>query len=134
ITIYFPDENAEYLVPEYREIEVQASLSVEKLVLSELMKGPEDKTLTQVIPSDVKVIGTETKDGVCFVNLSGEFVEKIPSSSSSTTMALYSIVNSLTELDTIDSVQILINGKTGVELGNYVLDVPLEKNTSLIKE
>lgn len=134
IVIYFPDESEEYLVAESREIEVQASLSIEKLILSELMKGPDDSSLVQIIPSDVKVIGTETKDGVCFVNLSGDFVDKAANTPAAATMALYSIVNSLTELDTIDSVQILIDGKTGVEFGTYVLDVPLEKNTSLIKE
>lgn len=134
VVIYFPDQDGEYLVAERREIEVQASLSVERLIISELAKGPENKELVQVIPSEIKVISTETKDGVCFVNLSSDFADKIAGSSTSTTMALYSIVNSLTELDGIDSVQVLIDGKTGVEFGNYVLDVPLERNKSLIKE
>ncbi len=134
VVIYFPDKNGEYLVAESREIEVQASLSVEKLIISELAKGPENKELVQVIPSETKVISTETKDGVCFVNLSGDFADKITAGSTSTTMALYSIVNSLTELDGISSVQLLIDGKTGAEFGNYVLDVPFQRNEALIKE
>ncbi len=134
VTIYFPDKDAEYLVPEEREIEAQTSLSTERLILSELIKGPQSGSLVQVIPADTKVISVETKDGVCFVNLAGDFIEKVPGGSASTNMALFSIVNSLTELDTIDSVQILIDGKTGAEFGNYVLDAPLEKNKALIKE
>lgn len=133
LTVYFPDSDGEYLVPERREVEAQTSLSTERLVLSELMKGPSSGSLTQAVPSDVKVISTETKDGVCFVNLSGDFLDKISNSTTATSMALFSIVNSLTELDSIDSVQILIDGKTGATFGNYVLDAPFERNKSLIK-
>lgn len=134
VVIYFPDKEGQYLVPEERKIEIQASLSTERLVMSELLKGPESSRLVQSVPADLKVISTETTDGVCFVNLSGDTVDKVNSGSTSTTMFLYSIVNSLTELANIDSVQILIDGKTGVELGNYVLDAPLEKNRSLIED
>ncbi len=134
VTLYFPDKNAEYLVPEKRDVEAQASLSTERLILTELMKGPKSSDLVQVIPSDIKVISTETKDGVCFVNLSGDLLDKVPGGSASTNMVLFSIVNSLTELDSVGSVQILIDGKAGAEFGNHVLDAPLEKNKSLIKE
>ena len=134
VLIYFPDKEGKCLVPEERKIEIQASLSTERLVMSELLKGPESSRLVQSVPADLKVISTETTDGVCFVNLSGDTVDKVSSGSTSTTMFLYSIVNSLTELANIYSVQILIDGKTGVELGNYVLDAPLEKNRSLIEE
>lgn len=134
VTIYYPNKDGEKLVAEKREIELQASLSVERLIISELTKAPRNENLLQIIPSDIKVISAETNDGVCFVNLSGDIVSKISAGSSSTTMALYSIVNSLTELEHIDSVQILLDGKTGVEFGNYVLDVPLERNKNLIEE
>ncbi len=134
VKIYFPDKNADYLVAEEREIEVQASLSIERLIISELASGPKSEGLARCLPSDTKVISAETKDGVCFVNLSGNFQENAQSGSSSAMMAVYSIVNSLTELDTINSVQILIDGKTGQEFGNMVLDEPLEKNETLIKE
>ena len=45
-----------------------------------------------------------------------------------TTLSLYSIVNSLCELENVNSVQILVNGETGVEYGNLVLDRPEEPN------
>ena len=48
-------------------------------------------------------------------------------------MTLYAIVNSLCELENVKSVQILVNGENGVEFGNYVLDIPYEKNESVIK-
>lgn len=134
VTIYFSDQDGQYLVPEERDIEIQASLSTERLILAELIKGPESSRLVQSVPGDIKVISTETNDGVCFVNLSGDVVDKVSSGTTATTMFLYSIVNSLTELESVDSVQILIDGKAGVELGNYVLDAPLEKNKSLIEE
>lgn len=134
VTIYFPDKEGTHLVPERREIELQASISVERLIIAELAKGPNNEELIQIIPSDINLISVETNDGVCFVNISGDFVDKIQSGSTSTTMALFSVVNSLTELEGINSVQILIDGKTGTELGNFVLDAALERNNALIKE
>ena len=134
VTIYFPDKEGTHLVPERREIELQASISVERLIIAELAKGPNNEELIQIIPSDINLISVETNDGVCFVNISGDFVDKIQSGSTSTTMALFSVVNSLTELEGINSVQILIDGKTGIEFGNFVLDAPLERNKALIKE
>ena len=49
------------------------------------------------------------------------------------TMTLASIVNYLTEFDTIDRVQVLVEGKSGETLGQILLDHPLERMADLIK-
>lgn len=133
IILYFPDEAGEGLVRETREVEIQNALSPEKTVISELIKGPDKKELLRAVPAETKLLNIETKDGVCFVNFSSEFVTKTDAGSLSTMLTLYSVVNSLCELDSVKSVQILVNGETGVEFGNYVLDIPYEKEESIIK-
>lgn len=133
IVLYFPDENSEGLVRETREVEIQNALSLEKTVISELMKGPGKKELLRAMPEETKLLNIETKDDVCFVNFSTEFVSKTSAGSLQTTMTLYAVVNSLCELKNVKSVQILVNGENGVEFGNYVLDIPYEKNESVIK-
>ena len=133
ITLYFPSADGNSLAEEKRTVEVQNALSLEKTVIAELIKGPGEKTMSPSIPIGTKLLGIETKDGVCFVNFSTEFVSKANSGSLATTMTLYSVVNSLCALDSVTSVQILVNGETGVEYGNFVLDIPYESNDSLIK-
>lgn len=78
----------------------------------------------KIIPEGTKLLGIETKDKICYVNFSKEFVNNAGSGSYETTMILYSVVNSLCELDTVDSVQILIEGKSDAEFGNFVFDSP----------
>lgn len=133
VSLYFPQKNGDKLVRENRSIKLQSALSLEKAVIGELIKGPEKDGCTRALPTDVKLIGIETKNNVCFVNFSSEFVSKTPSSSLTTTLSLYSVVNSLCELEGVESVQILVNGENGVEFGNFVLDIPYEKNDGIVK-
>lgn len=128
INLYFPDKNGEGLRLEKRTVNVQQTLSLEKTVVSELIKGPENKGLAPSVPEGTKLLNIETKDNVCYVNFSSEFRSKTSSGSAATTLILYSVVNSLCALKNVSSVQILINGETGVEFGNFVLDIPYEAN------
>lgn len=131
IVLYFPKKGGEKLVRETREVELQNALSIEKTVISELLKGPTDSDCTNAVPTETKLLGIETKDNVCFVNFSNEFVTKTSPGSLSTTLALYSVVNSLCDLPGVKAVQILVNGENGVEFGNYVLDIPYEADLSI---
>lgn len=133
LKLYFPDKEGGKLRIEKRSVEIQNALSLEKTVVSELIKGPEKDTLSPSIPAGTKLLGIETKDNVCFVNFSSEFVSKTNSGSLATTMTLYSVVNSLCALDGVSSVQVLINGENGVEMGNFVLDIPYEENKAIVE-
>lgn len=133
ITLYFPAGDGSYLKEEKRKVEIQNALSIEKTVVSELIKGPQKEGLTSSVPAGTKLLGIETKDSVCFVNFSVEFISKASSGSLSTTLTLYSVVNSLCALDGVESVQILVNGEAGVEFGNAVLDIPYEAKEEYVK-
>ena len=128
LKLYFPDKNGEKLVSENRTIDSQQALSLEKAIVSELLKGPESSKLFPAVAEGTKLLNIETKDGICYVNFSSEFKSKSSSGSIATTLSLYSVVNSLCELENVNSVQILVNGETGVEYGNLVLDRPEEPN------
>lgn len=133
IELYFPEKDGEKLVLENRTVDAQQALSLEKTVVSELIKGTSDTELSGAIPEGTKLLNIETKDGICYVNFSSEFKTKTSSGSSATTLALYAVVNSLCKLENVECVQILIDGETGVEFGNYVLDIPYEANDSFVK-
>jgi len=134
VKLYFPSKGGERLVIERRTVDAQQALSPEKTIVSELIKGPSDSKLSGAIPDGTKLLNIETKDNVCYVNFSTEFKSKTGSGSTSTTLTLYSVVNSLCELENVESVQILINGETGVEFGNFLLDIPYEANYGISEE
>ena len=133
VRIYFPDKNGERLVIEDRVIDTQQALSFEKAIVSELLRGPQSNKLSAAVADGTKLLNIETKDGVCYVNFSNEFKSKSNSGSTATMLSLYSVVNSLCELENVNSVQIFVNGETGVEFGNFVLDIPYEANYDLVK-
>ena len=131
-TLYFADENAISLVPEAREIVLEEGEKVEKAVIEALLKGPKRSGLYSVLPQGIKVLSAETKDGVCFLNLSAEFSAE-GMGSSLEILAVYSVVNTLCDVEGIDRVQILIEGKKSDEFGHLSLEEALESNNQVLK-
>lgn len=132
VKLYFATSDATALKAEERKVTTQETLSIEKTIMNELLKGPTSPELVNVLPNGTKLLNIETKDGICYVNLSGEFVTKFPGGTGMLTV--YSIVNSLCSLDRVSGVQILIEGEKGQEFGSYVFDEPLETNIGLVQK
>ncbi|MBE7037452.1 MAG: hypothetical protein E7404_00955 [Ruminococcaceae bacterium] len=109
VTLYFSDEAAMYVVPEVRNAPLIDN-SLEKTIVTELIKGPENKALLSTIPDGTKLLSIETKDSICFVNFSQDFVTKHNGGSAGEYLTVYSIVNSLTELENVEKVQFLVEG------------------------
>lgn len=134
ITLYFSDLNAEYLVKEIRRIQVPRGESLEKLIVTELIRGPKGQNAGRTVPQETKIRSVETKDRVCFVNLSSEFVSKNNVGTSAEKLTIYSIVNSLTELSNIDKVQFLIEGEKKDVYQHMIFNEPIERDISMIQK
>jgi len=113
-----------YLTEEIREIPVSKELY--KNVLEELIKGPENDQLSPTIPSNVKVNSVKISDSTATVDFSKEIItnfEEIPHSSTTEVLAIFSIVNTLTEFEEIKKVKITIEGKDSGQVdGLYIED------------
>lgn len=131
ITLYFSDDAAMYLVPEARNAQIIDN-SVEKTIITELIKGPENKSLISAIPEGTRLISIETKDGICFVNFSQDFVTKHSGGSSGEYITVYSVVNSLTELEHIDKVQFLVEGNKLEIFKHMEFDKPFVRDANAI--
>lgn len=134
VVLYFANDMGDGLSSENREVEIAAAGTVEKAIVEELIKGPKNAGSIGIIPAETKVISVETKNNVCFVNLSKDFVNKYQGGTAGETLTVYSIVNSLTELGTIDSVQFLIEGEKREEFVHMVINEPIVRDASLIKK
>ncbi len=133
LQLYFANETGDMLVGERVEVHYSSNMSIERLVVEQLIKGPITKDAYPAIPPETKIVSVSTKDGICYVNLDKGFLEQgydvleaIP---------VYSIVNSLTELPGISKVQILINGETNLTYQESVrFETIFERNLDLIEE
>ena len=126
--LYFADSTGENLVTEEREISVRNSETVAFAILQELMEGPSGKQLIGMIPAGTKINAVDVKNGVCYVDLSAEFIDKHIGGSTKEILTVYSVVNTLTALEGIDKVQFLINGKTREVFGNLLFSEPFTSN------
>lgn len=134
VVLYFANDMGDGLKAESREVEIAAASAVEKAVVEELIKGPKNAGSIGIIPAETKVLSVETKNNVCFVNLSRDFIVKYQGGTAGETLTVYSIVNSLTELGTIDSVQFLIEGEKRDEFIHMVLNEPITRDATIIKK
>lgn len=133
LTLYFSNADGTGLVKETRNVHYSSNISLEKLVMEQLVEGPKSSVLLRTVPSGTTLISVSQVDGVCYVNLSENF--RTQSATVPEEITLYSIVNSLTELPGVTKVQLVINGSTeGYVKYNFELAKMYEKNTDLVVE
>lgn len=111
LRLYFPDGDGRYLVSEYHSLTLDEETSPERYVIEELLRGPNNGELLRALPANTELISCATENGLCTVNLTGAFYENRPQTALGERLTIYSLVNSLTALSTVDSVRILVNGQ-----------------------
>ena len=131
LILYFTDESGTKLVEANRSVVYNTNISMEKLVVEQLIKGPNNEEIYPTINPETKVNSVTVKDGICYVNLNESFLTQMTNVTSEVT--IYSITNSLVELSNVNKVQISINGDTE---GTYRESIPFstifERNLELI--
>lgn len=132
LRLYFANEAGDGLVEENRRNVVYSSnISLEKLVVEQLVSGPMAQGAYPTINPLTKIVSVNVKDGVCYVNLSEEFLNQPYNVNSEVT--IYSITNSLVELSNVNKVQISINGDTDISYReNMSLSNVFERNLDLL--
>ena len=135
LTLYFMSADGTRLDYEIREVEVNPNQPIERFIIEQLIKGPEDGELKRVIPTDTKIRDISAADGVCYVDLSSDFVTKQTGSYDDAVAAVYSIVDSLCELEQVSRVQFLIEGERYDKYGHIVdITTPVEPNYDIVFE
>ena len=111
VRLYFADESGTKLIAADREKHYSTNTPLERFVVEDLISGPSGQVegLYPSINPNTKIINITTRDGICYVNLDDSFLTVVDNVS--TDVSVYSIVNSLVELNNVNKVQILINGE-----------------------
>mgnify|MGYP000890502136 CR=1 FL=1 len=139
MTLFFSNKKGSGLV-EARVTKIyDGTISMEQLIIEQLIKGPgaikgaKEDTFYPTVPPATSLIKASTKDGVCYVDLSKEFLEKIPEITDK--VAIYSVVNSLVEMPSVNKVKFLIEGeeqktyRETMEFNKY-----FERNLDIVQE
>lgn len=133
LKLYFANGSGDLLVEENRRnVVYNSNISLEKLVLEKLVEGPLTEGAYPTINPTTKVLSVTVKDGICYVNLSNDFLNQPYSVTSRVT--IYSITNSLVELSNVNKVQISIEGENNISYRENVnLNNVLERNLDILE-
>lgn len=121
ISLYYINvENGE-IEKENRQIDSKKLMNNPCLELLNIWKeGPTKNNLSTGISNEFKIIKTEINDNCAIIDFDNEFLKK-KNEEINELKIIYCIVDTLTELNEIDSVKILINGQENVYFGNINL-------------
>jgi germination protein M len=131
LTLYFPNADASGLIATDRTVIVKDQAVIQAM-FTELATPPTG--LEKPLPQGTSLLGaTISADGVATIDLSTDFQKNFNGGSAGEQMTMYSIVNTLTTLPNIHSVQFLLDGKKhdGI-LGHLDTSTPLKRNESMI--
>jgi germination protein M len=135
LKLYYSDEEGSGLCEEVHEVSYGYGTSLYEMVLTELIEGPENDSFRAVLPSDAKILSVNANNGICYVLLSYNVIGSLDELGVKPKTMVYSIVNSLTELTTVNRVVIRFEGVDGEPFGD---DLPLvdalERNLDMNKE
>ena len=75
LTLYYANQTGDKLVTQRVAMEYNTNISLERLIVEQLIAGPPFEGVYPTIPSTTKVVSTAVRDGICYVNLDSGFLE-----------------------------------------------------------
>lgn len=125
VTLYFSYRGENHLAGETRSVDVPVSDTLEAAVVRALIGGPsaDRDELTGLFWQGVELIDVDTKADYIFITLSEDFIESPPGGqlyldgitpTEQKRLAIYSIVNTLTQMGKYSRVQIQVDRADGV--------------------
>lgn len=132
VTLYYQNKDTKELMPEGRMVDSKTLLTDPYGVLIGLLiEGPKGENLQSIIPQGTKILKTELKGDMVYIDLSKEFINNHSGGLEAEKSTIKSIVNTLTELNEVNSVKILIDGKEDQSFRDKKMDFKEAFNRNL---
>lgn len=97
------------------------------VLLETLLLGPELETHTSLFPQGFRYLSARAEEGVCYLNLPSDV--PLPETEEAQRAMLEALVRSLCSLDSVDAVQIVLDGESAALLGTLDISAPLTPQT-----
>ena len=132
VQLFFADAQGRYLIEEQRSAPVEEEQELPAFILHALIEGPQTESLGATIPKGTMLLNVSVVDRICLVNFSAEFLQNRPRNGMDERMTVFSVVNSLTQLEDVDSVEILVEGSSVERYYELSLDRELVRDEDMI--
>ena len=111
VTLYYQNKETKELMPEGRMVDAKELLKDPYATLMKLLiEQPKNEKLQSTIPQGTRILKAELKGDTVYLDLSKEFIDNHTGGMEEENTTIYAIVNTLTELNEVNKVKILING------------------------
>ena len=124
VSLYFQNKETKELEPEARLVDIKEILNTpyDKIV-NLLIEGPKDETKEKIIPDNTKLLKTSIEGDCLTLDFSQEFLNYNKEDEKAKENLINSLVNTLTQLNEVNNIKILINGAENEEFNEtYTLD------------
>jgi len=112
VSLYFKTINSDELVTEARQIDAKLLLNDPySVLLTMLIQGPQNENNEALIPSNTIINKIELKGDILEIDLSDAFVKEFEGNDVKKRLAINSILNTLSQLNEVNKIRILINGE-----------------------
>lgn len=130
IILYFKNTETGELDKEYRNVSMKKiKENMSQTIIEEVLKGPNAETYCTTIPENTRLLSISSDGNEVKIDLSKEFIENQNGSAKDSLLAIYSIVNSLTEITEIEQVKFYIEGKEEESYkGYFTLNKPFVRS------
>ena len=134
ISLYYADSTGKKLRKLNTNIKSDGTKMLEELVVERIIKGPsgtERLGYYTTVNKETKINRVAINNNICYVDLSEEFLDRQYDVSED--VIVYSIVNSLTELNSVNQVRLTVEGKVLDVYSEYSdMSSTLERNYDII--
>lgn len=121
VKIYFADREMMRLLPVKTQIPKGNAEQTAKRICDEIVKGRDDNPkIRRLFPNIKRGLTVKVKDRCAYVDIDKTAREQIDKSRDIEVLTVYQIVNSLTEIDGIDTVRFTIGGKVERRFMGYL--------------
>lgn len=116
VSLYFPDKESNILKPEARLVNVkELIINPYEILVQLLIEGPKNNKLNKIIPDNTKLLKASLEGECLIINFTEEILNYDKQNDKTKDNLINSIVNTVTELNEVNKVKILINGETNDE-------------------
>lgn len=117
VKLYFARQKGDGLGVEEREIPKVTGIA--RATIEELLKGPQAEDLKSALPAGTRLLDINiTPEGTCIVDFSYHITEV--SGSKAEALAVFSIVNTLSQFPTVNNVSFMVEGEKVDSIGGNI--------------
>ena len=132
LNVYYSDSDRRYLISQSVSLNAVDESEIIHQLIEKLKTPPANSGLLSPLPRGTRLLDVSIDDGLCILDLSAEFETDGWSQTEAQRLTLLSLVNTLTQIEGINSVEFWVEGHLLVQYRSLTINGPMVWDDSVI--